>query len=329
MDLLSSSLGFIAAILVFPGLLFIFVGALLNQWYIRKLYARMQNRVGPKYSGPFGILQPFYDFFKLLNKESITPTSSRPRLFVFFIGIGIGSFVSLLMFMPFSPFRFQGPYDVIVFVYLGLWSTLALAFASLAFPSPFSTVGVSRLLSLLFVYEPTWIFSVLTPVLLASKNGIGFPFSILESVHRLPDLFENQTYSVLIILSLVAAVLSLQCKLGLQPFSFFDAETEIVAGVFTEFSGANLALASLFHDCEVFTYSILITFLFLAGAAPFQYGTLLGMLIIFIKFLAVVAALTVVRASLARYRVDKAINFFFKYPLLLSLAVLFAAILVS
>jgi len=329
MDLLFSSLRFIVAILVFPGLLFTFVGALLNQWYMRKLYARMQNRIGPAYGGPFGVLQPFYDFFKMLNKESITPRYGRSRLFVFSIGIGIGSFVALLMFMPFSPFKFYGPYDVIVFVYLGLWSTLALALAGLAVPSPFSTVGVSRLLSLLFVYEPTWVFSLLTPVLLTSKGGSGLPFSILGSVERLPTLFSNPTYSILIILSFVAGVLSLQCKFGLQPFNFFDAETEIVAGVFTEFSGAKLALASLFHDCEMFAYSILIVFLFLAGAAPFSYGTFFGAITIFVKFLAVVAVFSILRASLARYRVDKTINFFFKYPLLLSFAVFLAALLVS
>lgn len=325
---IQSTLEFLVTVFIFPGLLFAFVGALLNQWYVRKVFARMQNRVGPRFVGPFGILQPFYDFFKLLGKETITPKYGKARSYALFIGIGIGSSITTLMFLPFSPFALHSSYDVVIFVYLGLWSTIALAFACLMFPNMFPSIGVSRLISLMFVYEPTWVLSILTPIVIISKHSSDFSFSVLETVEKFSTITSNPLYLVLTAISLVAAIVSLQCKLGLQPFDIFEADTELIAGVRTEFSGAKLALASLFHDIEMFTGAILVAFLFLGGALPFSLYSIEGVLLVFLKILVVVFVLTAVKASSARYRVDQAINFFFRYPLLLALATLIVATLV-
>ena len=322
---IQSVLEFLAAVLIFPGFLSAFVGALLNQWYMRKVFARMQNRVGPRYVGPFGILQPFYDFCKLLSKESITPKYGRAKLYALFIGLGIGSNIVTLMFLPFSPFRLHSSSDIVIFVYLGLWSTIAFAFASLMIPNLFPSIGVSRLISLMFVYEPTWVLSILTPVVIVSKYGGGLSFSVLETVEKFSVILSNPLYLVLTAISFVAAIISLQCKLGLQPFDIFEADSEILAGVYTEFSGAKLALASLFHDLEAFTGAILVVFIFLGGSLPFSLYTVEGILLAILKFLVVVFLMTAIKASSARYRLDQAIGFFFKYPLLLSLASLVIA----
>jgi NADH-quinone oxidoreductase subunit H len=325
---IQSILEFLVTVFIFPGLLFAFAGALLNQWYVRKVFARMQNRVGPRFVGPFGILQPFYDFFKLLSKETITPKYGKAKSYALFIGIGIGSSIATLMFLPFSPFTIHSPSDVVIFVYLGLWSTIALAFACLMFPNIFPSIGVSRLISLMFVYEPTWVLSILTPIVIISKYSGDFSFSVLETVEKFSTITSNPLYLVLTAISLITAMVSLQCKLGLQPFDIFEADTELIAGAYTELSGAKLALASLFHDIEMFTGAILVAFLFLGGALPFILYTIEGILLIFLKILVVVFVLTAIKASSARYRVDQAIGFFFKYPLLLALATLVVAALV-
>jgi NADH-quinone oxidoreductase subunit H len=318
-------LEFIASIFIFPGLLFSFTGALLNQWYMRKVIARMQNRIGPRYVGPFGILQPFYDFYKLFSKEDITPKYGKARLYSLFIGIGIGSNIAILMFLPISPFKFSSSFDVVIFAYLGIWSTVSLAFASLVFPNPFSSIGASRLLSLMLVYEPTWILSILTPITIISRHINAISFSILGTIENFSIITSNPVYVVLTIASFAAAVISLQCKLGLQPFDVFEADSEIIAGVYTEFSGAKLALSSLFHDVETFAGAILVTFLFLGGAFPLSLYTIEGVLLVLVKFLILVFLLTAIKASSARYRVDQATGFFFKYPLLLALAALIIA----
>jgi NADH-quinone oxidoreductase subunit H len=247
-------------------------------------------------------------------------------MYAAFIGVGIGSNITLLLFMPFSPFRLQGSADIIAFVYLGLWSSVAFALASLMMPNMFPSIGVSRLISLMLVYEPAWVLSILTPVVIVSKNGGDF--SVLGTVQNLPFLLINPLYLVLTGLSLAVAMISLQCKLGMQPFDIFEADSEIIAGVYTEFSGVKLALASLFHDVETLVGAILVVFFFLGGFFPFGVGTIEGGLLVFGKFLIVMFVLVAIRASTARYRVDQAISFFFKYPLIIALTTLILASIV-
>jgi NADH-quinone oxidoreductase subunit H len=334
-QVLTDLLWFLIAVVVFPGFLFTFFFSLLNQWYSRKLFAKMQNRIGPKYVGFSGILQPFYDFLKLFSKESITPRFGRARLYALFIGIGIGSSISTLLFLPISPFKIQSSFDVVIFIYLGLWSSLALTLATLMFPNIFTSIGVSRLVMLMLAFEPTWVISLLTPVVLVSKSSSIFSFSVSETIQKFSIIATNPLYLALTLVSFLAAIVSLQCKVGLQPFDIFEADSEILAGVFTELSGVKLALASLFHDVELFVGAFLIAFLFLGGAFPFSLNfaqfsieTLAAVLAIILKFLFVVLILTIVKASSARYRIDQAVSFFFKYPLLIALMALVIATII-
>lgn len=67
-------------IIVYPGVIFLCLAIWLTQWYHRKVYARMQNRIGPLHTGPFGILQPIADYLKLFFKEDVSIEGSSPRL---------------------------------------------------------------------------------------------------------------------------------------------------------------------------------------------------------------------------------------------------------
>ena len=113
MNLVIQALRFLAYVLIFPGFLFCFVTGLFLCGVDRKLVARMQKRVGPP------ILQPFYDFFKLMGKETIIPHAANRTAFLAAPIVGFASLVVLMLFIPVFGFSaFSGKADLIVVLYL-------------------------------------------------------------------------------------------------------------------------------------------------------------------------------------------------------------------
>jgi NADH-quinone oxidoreductase subunit H len=86
-------------LLVYPGLLFLFFYSTFCEWFDRKVYARLQNRMGPTHTGRFGLLQPIADFVKLLAKEDIVPEAADKRLFSLLpvFGLAVVSTAGLLL----------------------------------------------------------------------------------------------------------------------------------------------------------------------------------------------------------------------------------------
>lgn len=319
--------------IVYPGLLFTLIAILLTQWYVRKLYARMQNRIGPLHTGPSGLLQPLADFIKLMFKEDIATRGSSDRLVAGMLVTAIGALVAFLLMTPLTHLVksllggfvvVAADFDIILALYLLVWPTVALALVGFMSPNPFSILGGSRVFSLTLAYEVAFALSLLTPVTMAS--AIRAPaFSIYASSLASWRLWTNPFTAVLVAVSLFTALLSLQCKLLEKPFDIPEAETEIVAGPFTEYSGPKLALIILLHDVELFVGSALIAFVFLGGPHPFTQTWWSGPATFLIKYLAVVAVLTSIKAAVARFRVDQALLLFWRYVLPLSLACLIAA----
>jgi len=300
---------------VYPGVLFLSVAVWLTQWYYRKVCARMQNRMGPSYTGPFGILQPIADYLKLFFKEDVSIEGSSPRLSVILLSIAIGSVVALALMLPIAPRPITSDYDVMLAMYLLVWPTIALALVGALTPNPFSAIGASRLFSMTLAYEVAFVASILTPVVLASSlYGAGYSLyrSCLEAWRLWPD---PRTVAPMV-LSLISALLSLQCKLLTKPFDIPDAETEIVAGPFTEYSGFKLALILGLHDVEVVVGSLLITMLFFGGFVPFAWlPWYVALIITVVEYLVVVAIITWIRTITGRFRVDQALVLFWKYVL--------------
>jgi NADH-quinone oxidoreductase subunit H len=107
-------------ILVFPGFAFQFVFSTYLEWIDRKLYARMQNRRGPLYTGYQGILQPVADIFKLFFKEDIVPAGADRFMFSLMPILGLAAVVTAGLYIPvwlFTSYNsFEG--DLIVVLYL-------------------------------------------------------------------------------------------------------------------------------------------------------------------------------------------------------------------
>jgi len=316
---ISETLMLIGETLIYPGAVFSFVVAIFTQWFRRKAYARMQNRMGPTYTGLAGTLQPFADYVKLFFKEDIVVIRGYAKLPAFLLALAIGALMAILLMLPISPYSVYAPYDIIVAAYLLIWPTLTLAALGFLTPSPYGALGSSRLLTLTIAYEVAFLISILTPVVLASRI-LGAQYSLYLSSIYSWLLWTNPVLVPLMVISLLTALISLQCKLLEKPFDIPEAEQEIVAGPFTEYSGPKLAFIIFIHDIEQYVNSLIIVFLFLGGVAPFVEGPLWAqILIVAIKYIIVVLVLTWIKAMVARFRVDQAIKMLWKYIVPLSL----------
>ncbi|MFZ8791191.1 MAG: complex I subunit 1/NuoH family protein [Thermosphaera aggregans] len=304
------------ATLIFPGFVFLVVLSFLTQYLIRKLSARMQRRMGPKYVGPVGILQPVYDFLKLLRaKELLKTRYSMVRAAEISLLLGSSSLIASTLLLPLNIYSIGSPYDFLIFFYMAsIWPILMIIFASLSMPGPYTSVGVSRLLSILTVSEPAFFTGLLVPVALASSNTKA-PLMISIASARVYELWVNPLTLPIMILVTISLIVAFQSKLMLPPFNVPEAEQEIIAGHETEFSGPLLALAILLHDMDTVVSALAIVYLVLGGPAPFSHSSIEGVLLLTLKYLLVIAVATYVKNVFGRYRIDQALVALLKYGL--------------
>jgi NADH-quinone oxidoreductase subunit H len=294
-------------ILVYPGLVFLFVYSTFCEWFDRKVYARLQNRMGPTHTGRWGVLQPVADFIKLLAKEDIVPDLADKKLFNALPVFGIAAVSTAMLLLPVwhydldqpSPNSFSG--DIIVLLYILTLPTLVLFLAAWSSTSFFATIGGSRVLTMLFGYEVPLFLAVLSPAILAGSWRLAEIAAFFQ--HKPLLLLPN-------LIGFIVSVICLQAKLERTPFDIPHAETEIVGGTFTEYSGKKLALFRLMTDIEMVVGSGLIATVFLGG---FPGGILLGFIYFVVKTLFVIFLLSVIRALTSRIRIDQVISFSWRY----------------
>jgi NADH-quinone oxidoreductase subunit H len=294
-------------LVVYPGVLFILVYSTFAEWFDRKVFAHLQNRMGPTHTGRFGLLQPIADIVKLLAKEDIVPERADKGLFnvLPIFGLAIASTAMVLIpvwhFDPAAPSFTSFSGDIIVLLYILSLPTLVLFLAAWSSTSFFSTIGGARVLTMLFGYEVPLFLSVLGPAIMAGSWRLAEIAGFFQ--HRPLLLLAN-------LLGFVVAVICLQAKLERTPFDIPHAETEIVGGTLTEYSGKKLALFRLMIDVEMVAGSALLATVFLGG---FPGGVLLGFVWLVIKTLFIVFLLTLIRALTSRIRIDQVVSFAWKY----------------
>ena len=284
-------------IIIFPGFLFLGAMSLVFEYVDRKLYARMQNRVGPPW------YQPLADLVKLLSKEAIIPSEAEPRLFsaipVFAFAATCAAFLYIPIWgttslMPFSS-------DLIVVMYFLTIPTLTFFLAGWFSSSLFAELGAIRAMTQLFAYEVPLYMALLGPALLAGSWSIS---GISQFYHEHPLLLLAN------IPGLVVCIIAAQGKLERAPFDIPDAETEIVGGTFTEYSGRLLAMFKMTISAEMVVLAALIAAVFF----PVFIGgnAVVGFLLFLVKVFVVVFLLAAMRAALARIRMDQMIDFCWK-----------------
>jgi len=282
-------------LVIFPGFIHLTIVVMFLTWYERKLLARIQLRIGPLYAGgPGGILQPIADGVKLIFKEIMIPYKAEKPLF-----LGIPLALVFLGALPFAVIPF-GQHWVIadldvglvfIFAVASLFPSMILIFAW-ASNSKYPFLGGLRSLFQQVAYEiPMWI-SALSVVMLAGSLNL---VQIVDAQHKI--WFIGPAF-----LSFIVFFVATMAELERLPFDLPSAEPELVAGWFTESSGAVFMVIFLALYMKLYLMSSLITVLFLGG----WWGpTFLPQPVWFIlKTLVVATAIIIPRGVYARLRVD-------------------------
>ena len=304
MSTVLTALQYLGYILIFPGFLFCFLAGMLLCGIDRKVVAKMQKRVGPP------ILQPFYDFFKLLGKETIVPAAASKVVFLAAPLVGFAALVVIQLFIPVFTFTvFSGVADVIVILYLLLIPAMAAILGGAASGSPYAGVGLSR--------EMVTIISCELPLVLvflavAKKVGAAYDGGLCFSLAQIAE-YQMENGSLLLHGSMIPAaaalLLTIPGETGSHPFDAAEAETEICEGLLAEYSGAPLGIYKLSHAVKLLTLTSLFVALFLGGIGT---GIVAVDAIIMFLLCIVVTAITIslVHAVTARLKIEQIFKFY-------------------
>jgi NADH-quinone oxidoreductase subunit H len=282
-----------------------------STWLERKVLGRMQLRYGPNRAGPFGLLQPIADLVKLIRKESFFPAAALDLPYI--LAPLVATFTALAAFavIPFGAgwelwgYEITGvvadvPISLILIFALGSLGIYGFIIGGWASESKYSLLGSMRTCAQLVSYEVSLALSVLGVVLMAQT------LSLTQIVERQNgDLWYVVPQFVGFLCFLIAGI----AETNRPPFDLPEAETELVAGYHTEYSGMRFGLFSMAEYVNMITLSALAVTLFFGGWS----GPFLPSPVWFVLKLAVFLFFFIwLRATLPRLRYDQLMRFGWK-----------------
>lgn len=281
------------------ALVYAFVAALLLQGIRRIVVAHSQFRKGPS------IFQSFYDFFKLMGKESLTPNVTSPLLFNLAPIMSVASMLVAALIIPLAASASAvGAGDLIVVIYLLAIPPISLILGGSASGSPYAAIGAAREVALLIAYETPFVIAMVT-VALASGSLQLNTISATGWITVLP-------------LAAIAALWTLPAAAAVQPFDIAEAETEIVSGPYVEYSGPNLALLQLGQWLKTFLYASLIAAVFF-GTAIYHFQPIINFIVQFVIIALLISAFIAFwQATTGRTRVTRVLKYYWAIPTLLA-----------
>ncbi|MBU1147987.1 MAG: NADH-quinone oxidoreductase subunit H [Candidatus Omnitrophica bacterium] len=291
--------------IIFPGFLFTAVVGLVASWIDRKVTARVQWRVGPPW------YQPFMDLVKLSIKEITVPRNASKSVFFIapLIGLSATILAATFIWLPninLGAAGFRG--DIIVVLYLLTLPAIALILGASSSGNPLAVVGASREVKLVLAYELPFILTLLVPII---KSSGLIKLSELIAYQGINGAFVSNISGIL---ALLVAIFCMQAKLGLVPFDMGEAETEIMAGAYIEYSGMLLAIFKLTKTMMMVALPVFLSTIFWGGFSIWKYVVLLVIIVL-------------MRNTNPRVRIDQAVRFFWgKMTMLAVLAVLLAVL---
>jgi NADH-quinone oxidoreductase subunit H len=283
-------------------LILVVVNALMLTWLERKISGHIQRRIGPKEVGPFGLIQPIADGLKLLGKELLTPANvDRPLYFLAPVLIFIPVLVSFVV-IPFDVSLQVKDINVgilVIFAFSSL-SVLSILLAGWGSNNKYSLIGALRSVAQNIAYEIPLLLSILPVIFMVNSLSLK---DIVEVQREGWFIWKWQFFAFLIYF--IAGV----AETNRTPFDLPEAESELVAGFHTEYSGMRFALFFLAEYTNIMIISAVATVFFLGGyLGPF----LPGIVWFFIKTYLLVCVIMWFRWTFPRVRFDQLLNFSWK-----------------
>ena len=313
--LASAILSVIPILLVFP-LLFAITTVL-----ERKGLGRIQNRLGPNRTGPFGFLQPMADGIKSLTKEDIVPRDADHLVHLCApIVIVIASFLGFAV-IPIGRNMVAANLDsaLLYFFAIGSLMEVAVFMAGWSSKSKYSLLGAMRAIAQMISYEmPLVLSSVVVIMAAGSLSTVDIVAAQSGYTGIFPHWYVFTPWGIVgFILFMIAAC----AEANRSPFDLPEGESEIIAGYYIEYSGFKFALFFLGEYLGMFATSGLAITLFLGGwTAPLSFLTFIpSYLWFFLKLLALICGFIWVRGTMPRLRMDQLMNFAWKFMLPMAL----------
>jgi len=281
-------------------------------WVDRKVTARVHYRVGPP------LLQPWYDLMKLAGKETLIPAGASVGTFLGapLFGLAAVTVVATVLWVNalFPAQGFLG--DWVVVIYLLLIPPVAIIVGGSASHNPLASQGVGREMQVLLAYELPFLAVAVVPVI---KAGGSIRLHEILAVQAETGAFARSPSGVI---ALIVAVVCIQAKLALVPFDVSEAETELAGGTLIEYSGPALGLFRLTKHMLFVTLPLLVIVLFLGGITLTGPGIALAVL----KYVLLLAVITVIRNTNPRLRTDQTVRLFWGPVTLLAAAAVILAL---
>jgi NADH-quinone oxidoreductase subunit H len=285
------------------------VNALFLIWMERKVAAHMQLRPGPMEVGWHGAIQTVADALKLMGKELITPEEvDRPIFWLAPIVVFLPVLLSFLV-VPFSQTWIIRDMNVglVLILAFSTLAVLAILMAGWASNNKYAVLGAIRSVAQNIAYEIPLLITVMSVILMVGS-------------FRLTDIVAAQSHYWYVLVQPLAFILYITCataETNRAPFDLPEAESELVAGFHTEYSGMRFALFFLAEYTNMFIVSAVATVLFLGGwRGPF----LPGVVWFLIKVYAIIFLIMWFRWTFPRVRFDQLITFAWKILIPLAFA---------
>ncbi len=311
--------GIVTLIAAFVVGMFGFGLVIFTIWLERKLYGRIQDRLGPNRVGPWGIFQTFPDMIKIFTKEYITPSGADKVTYNLAPILTVSAVLLIWAVIPFAKTIVGTDVNVgvLYLVAVGAIGALGIILAGWSSNNKYSLLGAFRAVAQMVSYEVPMVLALLVPVLLGRTMGVN-------------SLVEAQNVWFVFISPIAAFIFftSSMAEVGRAPFDLLEAESEIVAGYQTEYSGLKFGMFYVGEFLHAFTISALTSTLFFGGwRGPWsEQIPILGVVWFFVKTFIIYFVVVLIRISMPRLRIDQMLNFNWKFltPLALILLVVTA-----